>query len=66
MLEVDDIQFIKSNKKGRTEFPTIHLFLPINFVSLTGASPRDQYDITSVHIGEVKIKKLKINILGVY
>ena len=32
----------------------------------TGVSPRDQYDIMFVHIGGVKIKKLKINILGVY
>ena len=33
---------------------------------VTRASPRDQYDITSIHIGGVKIKKLKVNILVVY
>ena len=41
----------------------IHLYI---LCIVTGALPRDQYDIMSVHIGGVKIKKLKINILGVY
>ena len=33
-------------------------------VRITGVSPKDQYDITSIHIGGVKIKKIKIQYIG--